>query len=267
MFRSGMTPVDPIQTAGVAWADARGAFLIGDRLYVGWADGGLDVRGFDGLHMGTPRALTPWIDPAWDGVDAGYGQKYGGKPSDFTTELAAVTGLAYLEGYLYDTLDGQPELYRRGFSPDSGVVGAQRTVVPSSYDFSHAAGMTLADRTLFVAQENGDLVSMGFGAMIIGEQAGVIDGPAISGRSWNTNLLVGSTDTPRPEISFEGYAGVTGNAEGGQVALPASAAAGQTRCFSRPWAWARPPSPRPPAGHSTARAPSMALRERSSPRC
>ncbi len=41
-----------------------------------------------------------------------------------------MTSLSYADGRLYYTLNGQTALYTRTFSPDSGIVGANRSTVP-----------------------------------------------------------------------------------------------------------------------------------------
>lgn len=202
---STATPASPVDPGGVAWRRARGAFWLDGTLYTGWADGTLTARSFDGTTFGPPRVLDPWADPVWAGVDTGSGKPYDGRPSGLVPELASVTGMFYLDGRLYYTLNGSSALYWRWFSPDSGTVGAVRFTAPTGYSFAGVRGMFYADDTIFVASAStGDLLAVPFEDGAPGSTASVVTGPSSGGVDWRGRalFLIGTPPNVDPVASF-----------------------------------------------------------------
>jgi hypothetical protein len=151
-------------TSTTMWSQLRGAFMAGNQLFYGWTDGNLYRRSFDGTTLGTPTLVDPYDDPKWDNVQTGSGQTYQGVKSNlYGSQMANVSGMVYSAGRLYYTLDGQPRLYYRYFTPESGVVGSDEFTAGGSADLSNVAGMFLSGSTLYYASRtNGSLHALAF---------------------------------------------------------------------------------------------------------
>jgi len=149
---------------GVTWSAVRGAFMAGNQLFYGWTDGNLYRRTFDGTTLGAATVADPYEDPKWDSVQTGSGQTYQGvKPSLFGSEMQNVTGMAYSAGRLYYTLFGQPALYYRYFTPESGVLGSDEFTAGGSADMSAVSGIFLSGNILYYANRaDGALHAMAF---------------------------------------------------------------------------------------------------------
>ena len=161
---------------GTAWSSTRGSFLIDDRVYAGWANGTMTRRTFDGTTFGPATVLDL------------YSGTFGG-------ELANITGMFYdpQSGRIYYTRAGQSQLFWRGFSPDSEVVG------PASFqaggDVSALSPATVngmfrsGDRLYFADGTSGALWSVGFTAgSVVGPRQlvdGSIDWRARGAFIWN----------------------------------------------------------------------------------
>jgi PKD repeat protein len=175
-----------VDGGGVDWSRARGAVMIGDTLYVGWADGTFLARSFDGSTFGdaTPVDTADQLvaDDAWH------------------AEVRALTGLAFDGGRLYYTLAGSPSLYYRWFNPESGVVGAQRFVASNGVaglDLADARGMFLAGAHLYVADDDGSLRRVAFadGQPVPGTVE-IVGGPGVDGTDWSAAGLFLFTGEP-----------------------------------------------------------------------
>ena len=66
---------------------------------------------------------------------------YAGVTSNFYAEINSVTGMFYSGGRLFYTLSGQNGLFWRWFTPDSGVVGADKFTVTGATGFSTAGAI------------------------------------------------------------------------------------------------------------------------------
>jgi hypothetical protein len=158
---------------GLASADIRGAFMLSGQLYLGWRDGHMDVRSFDGTTAGAPKAID------LHGLTAG------------RLPVAKLTGMFFIDGRLYYTVNGDRHLYWRWFEPQSRIVGAQHFVASggaTGIDWSGVSGITLASGHLYYLRD-GTLYAMEFsaGAPVPGTEtavsgAGVGDGQVWAGR-------------------------------------------------------------------------------------
>ena len=109
----------------------------------------LHWRSFNGVTFGKAHDVNPYHDPMWKDVpdpnDPSHVRTYDGATPSLYGEFAAsggfVTGMLYRSGKLYYTLAGDPNLYARWFSPDSGIVDEHVFRVKSSANFSNAGGM------------------------------------------------------------------------------------------------------------------------------
>lgn len=157
----------------IDWSKVRGAFIADGNLYYGYPNAAasntyyLFERSYDGSTYGAASPLDPYNDPYWSTVAAGTKNGvttyYRGKiPAFYTSELSGLTGMFFSNGRLYYTRSGKSSLYYRGFSLDSGVVGADEFVAAST-GFGDVAGMMLSGSTLYWAsQANGQLKKMAF---------------------------------------------------------------------------------------------------------
>jgi PKD repeat protein len=147
----------------------RGAFMTGDTLWTGHRDGTLRKRSFDGRTLGAVGTVD------LHGLTA------------FAAELADVTGMFFADGRLYYARAGDPHLSYRYFTPDSGVVGAQRfTSGASGVDWARVTGLTRAGDQLLWADGDGVLRAVPFGTT---GAATVLSGPDLDGRDWRARAL------------------------------------------------------------------------------
>ena len=192
----GGSAVGPASTLanpdGTAWSTARGGFWVGGTLFYGM-NGTLWRRTFDGTTFGTPKQVDPYHDAYWDTVetDSGpAGQTYVGVASTFYGEIPDVTGMFYTAGRLYYTLAGQSGLYWRWFSPDSGVVGAEKFTVAEVSGFADAGGIFLNGDTLYkVNRSTGDLASTDWAGGVPTGAFTVRSGPAVDGTDWRARAV------------------------------------------------------------------------------
>jgi PKD repeat protein len=175
-------PTETVPTSGVAWGQARAAVVVDDVLYTPWADGNVYARSFDGTAIGAAETVDLY------GLTA------------LSSEAQAMTGAFFSAGRFYYSLTGSSTLYYRYFTPESRVFGAVRYSVPSSLDFSDAAGMFLSGTDLYVGR-SGDraLRRVTFDGAAVTGSATVVGGPAVDGVDWRARaMFVHGTATPPP---------------------------------------------------------------------
>jgi hypothetical protein len=177
------------------WSATKGAFWVGGDLFYGM-NGALYRRSFDGSTFGTPSKLDPYHDAKWDTVETGSapaGQTYAGVTTNFYAEIPNVTAMVYSNGKLYYTLAGQSALFWRGFSPDTGAVGALRSAVEGTTAFADAGGLFLDGDTLYVVSRNtGNLSSMAWSSGAPTGASTVRSGPTVDDVDWRgTAVFVG----------------------------------------------------------------------------
>ncbi|WNM40391.1 malectin domain-containing carbohydrate-binding protein [Micromonospora halotolerans] len=177
---------------GTAWSTARGAFWVGGTLFYGM-NGSLWRRTFDGSTFGAASAVDPYHDAYWDAVetDSGpAGQTYAGVTSNFYPEIPNVTGMFYSGGRLYYTLAGQGGLFWRWFTPDSGVVGAEKFTVTGASGFADAGSVFLAGGTLYkVNRGTGELSATDWADGAPAAAFTVRSGPAVDGVDWRAKAV------------------------------------------------------------------------------
>jgi hypothetical protein len=172
----GTTSGAPTTVAtGVDWSTTRGAFMVSGRLYAGNADGTVTVRDFDGTTAGpaTPIPLNGLTSTQFP--------------------ISRITGMFFTNGRIYYTLSGgDPRLYYRYFTPESGVLGADTYVVSGATDgrnWSTVNGMTMASGRLYYATTTGTLSAIVFTDGLPTGTATVLGGPAVDGQSWQSRGL------------------------------------------------------------------------------
>jgi hypothetical protein len=173
-FDGGTAGPPSTVATGTDWSTVRGAFVVSGRLYTGQADGTMTARSFDGT---TPGPATP---VALNGLTS----------TQFP--VGRVTGMFFWNGRLYYTLTGDPRLYYRWFTPQSGTVGADTFVASGAGDgrnWSTVNGMTMASGRLLYATTAGTLSAVDFPAGLPTGTPTVLSGPAVDGRSWESRAL------------------------------------------------------------------------------
>jgi hypothetical protein len=167
--------------------DVRGAFALGGSLYTGAADGTLSVRPFARDSAGGPQAVDlHGLDTAPDPIFTIPGTEL--PIPSFADQLRNATGMFYDGGRLYYTVAGEPRLYYRWFTPQSGVVGAELFVADTGELWSDVRGLTMASGTLLYATTDGDLWRAPFDGGRAGSAARV-GGPAVDGANWASRAL------------------------------------------------------------------------------
>lgn len=207
------TPDGDLPDGGVEWSKARGAFMAGSDLFYGYPDANgaysLYRRTFDGTAFGPATALDPYDDPFWSSVQTGSGQTYQGVRPGFYNQLPSVTGMFFDAGRLYYTRAGHDQLYVRGFSVDSGVVGADELVAVGS-GFSDIGGMLLAGGQLYGASRStGNLLRFPFANGAPSGSATTVSGPSIDGRDWRSQALFIGPGGPPPSVNKHPVASFT----------------------------------------------------------
>ena len=214
-------PLTTVPTSGISWGSTRGAFMVGSSIFYGDTSGNFWKASFDGKTVGTPVAIDPYDDPAWDNVQTGSGQTYQGVKTGYYSELPNVTGAFYSDGRLYYSQLGQNNLFWRYFSPDSGSVGGQEFTVGGGGNFSNIAGMFLSGSTLYYASRaDGTLHSLSFSnggtngtnPSVDPTSDTTVSGPAIDGNDWRARgqFAFGSPTFPDQPPTAQATANCTG---------------------------------------------------------
>ena len=122
-----------LSSAGTAWGQARGAFMLSGMLYTGFANGTLCRRTFNGTTFAAPTTVNLYSNV-------------------FGTDLKTVTGMFFYNNRIYYTKSGSNSLLYRGFNPQSDIVGAYAYGASgnvSGIDFSKIAGMFVTGGKLY----------------------------------------------------------------------------------------------------------------------
>ncbi|MFE2614660.1 malectin domain-containing carbohydrate-binding protein [Micromonospora chalcea] len=191
--QSAVGAPDPVTDPnGTVWAGARNAFWVGGTVFYG-ADGALWRRTFNGTTFGAPELVDPYHDAYWDTVvtnSGPTGQTYVGATTGFYAEIPNVTGMFFSGGRLYYTLNGQNGLFWRWFTPDSGVVGADRFTVAGASGFADAGAVFVSGSTLYKVNRNtGDLAATDWVNGVPAATFTVRSGPAVDGVDWRARAV------------------------------------------------------------------------------
>lgn len=229
-------PTTPVSNTNIAWSQTRGAFMVGSRLFYGWADGNLYERSFDGSTFGAATLIDPYDDPTWSNVQTGSGQTYRGTKPGLYGQFPNVTGMFYSAGYLYYTMYGQSTLYARYFTPESGIVGAHVFTTSGDSNVSNATGMFLSGNEVYYAsRSDGTLHRVDFAnGTLNGASDAVVSGPAKDGNDWRARALflnsgAPAQNTPPTAVASASCSGLTCAFDGSQ----STDSDGQVKA----WAW------------------------------
>jgi hypothetical protein len=188
---------------GIDWSQARGVFVLNDQLYMGWSDGRLYRRSFDGTNVGPAAQLD------LHGLEGQppFGFNIPGTTTRipaFTTHLQNATGMFFDGNRIYYTVSGEPRLYYRYFTPESEIVGASLFVASTSadgIDWANVRGMTLASGQLYLASSLGVLSRVTFANGVPSGTPTAIGGPAIDGYDWASRGMFVLGQTPASDTT------------------------------------------------------------------
>ncbi|WP_155368184.1 malectin domain-containing carbohydrate-binding protein [Catellatospora vulcania] len=173
-----------------AWSTARGGFWVGGTLFYGM-NGALWRRTFNGSAFGTAALVDPYHDAYWDTVESGTDSPtYAGVTPDFYAEIPNVSAMFYNAGRVYYTLVGQSGLHWRWFTPDSGVVGAEKFTVAGVGGMGDAGGLFLAGSTLYkVNRSTGELAATAWAGGLPTGSFTLRSGPSVDGVDWRAKVV------------------------------------------------------------------------------
>ena len=166
-------------TADDDWSKARGAVMIDGTVYMGWADttsvGSFRARSFDGTSFGPATNLEL------------YANGFTTDSRGFGVDLPRMTGMFYDRGTgrLYYTLQPTSSnksggFFYRYFTPESGVVGAERftalngdLIGATSGGSTYPRGMFRDGASVYFVDPNGSLKRIAFSPGTAGSAGGV----------------------------------------------------------------------------------------------
>lgn len=174
----------PVVPGSLVADDVRGAFMVDGQVYLAMADGTFVRRTLGGAGFGPAVAvrgqdliepLTAWRD-----------------------DLQVMTGMFFDRGRIYFTKAGAPTLYYRYFTPESGIVGAERHVASGNVkglDFRKVRGMFVAGDRIYWSLPNGKLRSMRW-------TSGTRAGKPVAGTAALASSPAGGVDWASPRALF-----------------------------------------------------------------
>ncbi len=198
---SMLTPLD----SPLSVTTTRGSMLLGGRLFYGTSDGNFHVRTFDGKTYGADTLIDPYNDPKWSSVDTGSGQTFRGTKPSFYSEIPNLTSIFFDSGNLYYTLYGQSSLYYRAFSPDSGIVAENSSLVPG-VSLPDITGAFLASGKLYYAtRADGNLSSVTWTGGTTSGSATTVSGPGSDGVDWRGRVLFLGPASPKNALPHAAF--------------------------------------------------------------
>lgn len=176
-------------TVSTNWDNMRGAFGLNGNIYMGWSDGKIYRRSFDGAAIGAPTALNLY------GLEvAPSGFKIPGTTiaiPKFTDQIKNSTGLAYEKGLMYYTVQGDSRLYMRYFNPQSEIIGGELFVASTGdgVDWANVRGFTIADGFLYFAKTDNKLYRVAFPNGKPSGSVTQVGGSGIDSNQWQSRAL------------------------------------------------------------------------------
>ena len=175
---------------GIDFSNWHGAFMVGNQVFYGYSDGFLYSRTFDGTTFGPAVKIDPYDDPAWDNVDSHDGTTFQGAVPTLYSKMTKVTGMFFNGGKMYYTLAGDPNLYSKWFSPDSGIMDERTFTSTSSVNFANADGMFVDGGFLYYASTDGFLRKVAFTNGVVSGAPVAVSGPGLPGNvNWSNRAM------------------------------------------------------------------------------
>jgi PKD repeat protein len=184
-----------LPSSGLDWSTVRGAVMVDGKVFYGLAtDSNFYWRTFDGSSFGPANLINPYQDPAWSTVDTGSGQTYIGVKSNFYAEIPSVTSMFFSGGRLYYTLSTSTSLFYRYFTPESGILGADKFTVAGTTNWSDTGGAFLDGTNLYLtSRSTGTLRRISWVNGVPGTTSTTVSGPAVDGKDWRGKAVFLST--------------------------------------------------------------------------
>ncbi len=186
------TTAGPATTVGstVDWALARGAFTVGDQVFVGMPDGLYRATLTGGTQLGNLTLVQPYHDPKWMNVDTGSNSTFDGNNPPLYSQLNQVGGMFYADGKLFYNQVGSSQLRWSWFSPDSGIVEGRNSTATSSVSFANVSGMFATGGFLYyVNRSTGDMFRVAFANSTVSGSPVLVNGPSNGGADWRGRAM------------------------------------------------------------------------------
>ena len=163
----------------VSWGSTVGAFMSNGMLYTAASNGLVTKRTFDGLEDGEPfpvDAADQLVNQTdWHNID-----------------VPTITSLFFYNGEMFFTRSGQTTMFRRGFEPESDIVGQQRFPITavSGINFSSIRGAFVANDKFYYSNTTGQLFRADWsGRSPVGGTSVQVSGPGIDTQNWASRAL------------------------------------------------------------------------------
>ena len=180
-FSGGTSSVAPATApnGSISWGSIRGAFMTHGTLYTAASNGTVTRRTFNGTSYGASFAV--------DAADILVRQ------TDWhNTDVPSLTSLFYYDGEMFFTRSGQTTMYRRGFEPESDIVGQQRFPIPavSGINYANIRGAFVANNKFYYATTTGALWRADWsGRSPVGGTQVQVSGPGKDSQNWASRVL------------------------------------------------------------------------------
>jgi len=166
----------PMQLDGAGWQDMRGAMFVGGQLFHTDGNGQMWTSAFTGNTF-EPREPVDLF-----GLDSDY------------WNLPQLGGMFFdhERGRVHYTIQGDPLLYWRAFTPASPYFGNDEYVAGQQGDilWDDVTGMDVIEGHLYFGRTDGTLYRAAIdGAAVVSGTTVAISGPGIDGRNWDNPLL------------------------------------------------------------------------------
>lgn len=196
---------NPIELSATEFGQSTAAMFVGGQLFYTNTSGQMRVKRVNGDLIGA----------------FSYPNLYGLTENEWPLSLLGGMFFDYELSRIYYSVQGDPQLYYRGFTPDGSFFGSDVGVAdqPGDILWADVRSMDVVDGHLYFTRTNGNLYRADVdGADIISGTTLLISGPQIDGRSWDNTILaflsegavIDTGDTNDAEYVFES----SGNSQG-----------------------------------------------------
>jgi hypothetical protein len=200
---NGTTATTPTNApnGSVSWGSTVGAFMSNGTLYTAASNGTVAKRTFNGSTYGSSSVVNTAdlleSQATWHGTD-----------------VPSMTSLFFYNGEVFFTRSGQTTMYRRGFEPESDIVGQQRFNIPAvgGINYSTIRGAFVADNKFYYSNTSGQLFRADWsGRSPVGGTSVQISGPGMDSQNWASRTLFayGGVATPPPPANESPTAAAT----------------------------------------------------------
>ncbi len=172
------TPVITLPPS-VSWGTTVGAFMSNGVLYTAASNGLVTKRTFDGIEDGTASPVNT-ADQLVNQTDW------------HNTDVPTLTSLFYYNGEIFFTRSGQTTMFRRGFEPESDIVGQQRFTIAavSGINYSTIRGAFVANDKFYYSNTTGQLFRADWsGRSPVAGTSVQVSGPGRDTQNWASRSM------------------------------------------------------------------------------